>query len=103
MTRLFDKFKRRMESTTPAWAGLVVVIFLIAQAYVLMEWIFYVTKPSFLDLYAPLEKLKIVFVCGGLAAALSLLVLEPLPAVFLCPCQPAASRNLSCHGVAHAG
>ena len=49
------------------------VVFLVAQLYVLMEWVFLVTKPSFLNVFSRPDKLKILFISGVLAAVVSLL------------------------------
>ena len=47
-------------------------VFLVAQLYVLMEWLFLVTKPSFLNVFSWPDKLKILFISGVLAAVVSL-------------------------------
>jgi arylsulfatase A-like enzyme len=48
---------------------------LIAFLYVFMEWIFYVTKPSFMDLLAWSDKIKIFLITGFVVALLAMLAL----------------------------
>ena len=60
----FELFKRSAVNTL-----------LISFLYVFMEWIFYVTKPSFMDLLSWGDKTKIFLVTGLVIALLSVLVL----------------------------
>lgn len=76
--RIDEKIKQRLNSTTYDWSGLLVVTFVVAQLYVLMEWVFLVTKPSFLDMFSLPDKLQILFLTGSLAASVSLLGLAVL-------------------------
>lgn len=46
--------------------------------YVLMEWVFYITKPSFMDILSFGEKLRVFLLSGLAVAALSVLVLPVL-------------------------
>ncbi len=48
------------------------LVILHAYFYVFMEWLFFVTKPSALSLLTWLEKLRTLFVAGGVFAAVSL-------------------------------
>ena len=66
------KFDQHLNSAPPAWSGLVATVFLVAQLYVLMEWVFLATKPSFLNVFSWPDKLKILFTSGVLAAGVSL-------------------------------
>ena len=43
--------------------------------YAFMEWIFFVTKPSALSLLSTFEKLRVLFVTGGVIALVSLILL----------------------------
>lgn len=66
--------------------------------YILMEWIFFVTKPSFMTILSLGEKIKILLIAGFAAAAISLLT---LPLFFLLdgilsPVLP-FFRKIACH------
>jgi arylsulfatase A-like enzyme len=65
-------------------AALIVTTILNAFFYAVMEWIFFVTKPSALSLLGIFEKVRILFVTGGMLALATLLVLFLLllPALF---------------------
>jgi glucan phosphoethanolaminetransferase (alkaline phosphatase superfamily) len=56
-------------------SALIVTTLLNAFFYALMEWIFFVTKPSALSLLSLFEKVRILFVTGGTIALATLLVL----------------------------
>jgi arylsulfatase A-like enzyme len=60
----FELFKRCIVNTL-----------LIAFLYAFMEWVFFVTKPSFMDLLAWSDKVKIFLITGLVVALLSLLTL----------------------------
>ena len=88
---VMDKFTRRLQRASSSWAGLVLTTLLLAQGYVLLEWVFYVTKPSFLDLFTLLDKLAVLVTGAALAALLALLglgVLGGLGRVFRLNCSP---------------
>ena len=65
-------------------SALVIATILNAFFYALMEWIFFVTKPSALSLLSLFEKVRIFFVTGGTIAlaALIVLFLLLLPSLF---------------------
>jgi arylsulfatase A-like enzyme len=50
------------------------VVFFVTHLYVFLEWIFYVTKPSFLDLFSMLDKVKVLFLGAALATTICLLL-----------------------------
>ena len=56
-------------------SALIVATILNAFFYALMEWIFFVTKPSALSLLSLFEKIRILFVAGGTFALAALIVL----------------------------
>ena len=62
----------------PDWAGLFLLTFILGHLYVLLEWVFTVTRPSYLDVFPWLDKLKVLLFSGALAAGLSLLGLGAL-------------------------
>jgi hypothetical protein len=68
-----------------AWGGLLTAAVLSAYFYVFMEWLFYVTKPSFMDLMSLWTKLGILLSNGLLFAGVSLLLLVLLYLVSLAP------------------
>jgi hypothetical protein len=49
-----------------------------AFAYIAFEWLFFITKPSFLDLIEPAKKVEIFFQTGFLLAFPSILIILPL-------------------------
>ncbi len=61
-----------------AWLHLASLSFLAAFLYVFMEWLFFVTKPSFMDLIPIWEKFGVLLLTWLLLAALSLAILAPL-------------------------
>ncbi len=65
-------------------SALIIATILNAFFYALMEWIFFVTKPSALSLLSLFEKVRIFFVTGGTMAlaALIVLFLLLLPSLF---------------------
>ena len=65
--------RQRLSYTPPGWAGLFLLTFILAQLYVLSEWVFTVTKPSYLDVFAWGDKLEVLLLSGALASVLSLL------------------------------
>jgi hypothetical protein len=87
--RILNRWQLRLDTATAAWAGLALVGLLVAQSYVLMEWVFFVTKPSFLDLYSLADKVM-VLVLGG--ALLSSAVLLAVGVLFLLSRLPALKR-----------
>lgn len=65
-------------------SALIVTTILNAFFYAVMEWVFFITKPSALSLLSPFEKTRILFVTGGMIALATLLALFLLilPALF---------------------
>lgn len=57
------------------WKQSVINTILVAYFFVLMEWVFFATKPSFMDFLNLGEKVKVLLVTGFEAALISLLVL----------------------------
>ena len=72
--RFLDQYKGRLKTASSAWSGLALTVLLLAQGYVLMEWVFYVTKPSFLDLFSTQDKLAVLVVSAAITAGMSLAV-----------------------------
>ncbi len=54
----------------------VIKVVLVAFLYVFMEWIFFVTKPSFMNLLNLGEKVKILFIAGLVVSIFSLVILS---------------------------
>ncbi|MFZ5858983.1 MAG: sulfatase-like hydrolase/transferase [Chloroflexota bacterium] len=75
-------------------SALVIATILNAFFYALMEWIFFVTKPSALSLLSLFEKVRIFFVTGGTMALAALIVLSLLllPSLFT---RDTAQRRLA--------
>ncbi len=63
--RPLDYFKRT------AWNNLFFLTIVAAYFYVFMEWLFFVTKPSFMDLMGWIEKVEILLVTGFIIAMVS--------------------------------
>jgi len=55
-------------TTAPDWRALFNFTVMSAYFYSFMEWIFFVTKPSSLSLLTFFEKLKVLFITGGVIA-----------------------------------
>ena len=72
------KIQQRLQHTPPRWAGLFLLTFILGHLYVLLEWIFTVTRPSYLDMFPLLANLKVLLFGGALAAGLGLLGLGAL-------------------------
>ncbi len=66
------KLQQRLSRTPPDWHGLFLLTFILAHLYVLSEWMFTVTRPSYLDVFSWLDKLEVLLFGGALVAALSL-------------------------------
>lgn len=75
LATLKDKTKAHFKNTQSDWWLLSLIVFISAQLYVLMEWIFHVTKYSFLNMLSIQDKVRALFFTGVMAAGLSLLVL----------------------------
>ncbi|RJP55582.1 MAG: hypothetical protein C4583_00415 [Anaerolineaceae bacterium] len=75
-------------------SALIIATILNAFFYALMEWIFFVTKPSALSLLSLFEKVRILFVTGGTIALAALIVLFSLlvPSLFT---RDTAQRRLA--------
>ena len=72
------KIQQRLQHTPPRWAGLFLLTFILGHLYVLLEWIFTVTRPSYLDMFPLLANLKVLFFGSALASGLGLLGLAAL-------------------------
>ncbi|MGE5465164.1 MAG: sulfatase [Syntrophothermus sp.] len=57
------------------WRSLFILTLLVSYFFVFMEWVFFVTKPSFMSAMSLVEKLETLFVTGGVLAILSTLIL----------------------------
>ncbi|MCU0486811.1 MAG: hypothetical protein MUC85_11965, partial [Anaerolineales bacterium] len=64
--------------TPPRWAGLFLLTFILGHLYVLLEWIFTVTRPSYLDMFPLLANLRVLLFGSALAAGLAMLGLGAL-------------------------
>jgi arylsulfatase A-like enzyme len=69
---LHTKLQQRLSRTPPDWRGLFLLTFILAQLYALSEWVFTVTRPSYLDVFSWFDKLEVLLFGGALVAALSL-------------------------------
>ncbi|MDR3575875.1 MAG: sulfatase-like hydrolase/transferase [Anaerolineaceae bacterium] len=68
-----------------SWANLAALAALAIYFYVFMEWLFMVTKPSFMDAMPLVEKLGILLLCGLFLAAIGLFLLLVLYGISLLP------------------
>jgi hypothetical protein len=68
-----------------SWGKLVVLTILAVYFYVFMEWLFYATKPSFMDLMPIWTKLGILLLSGSLITGICLVLIAVLWAVSLVP------------------
>lgn len=59
------------------WISLLAAGFLASYAYVFMEWLFLITKPSFMSVVPFTDKLEVLFFTGSLVFALCSLLLFP--------------------------
>lgn len=89
-----ETIRRKYRLIPTKWSGLVVIVFSVAQLYVLMEWVFMVTKPSFFDVFTSSEKLQALVIAGSLAAGVSLFVLG---LAYLLGCLLGLSRSPKVH------
>ena len=99
-----DKLQRRLSRTPGGWKGLCLVTLILGHLYVLAEWVFTVTKASYLDVYSWPDKLRVLGFSGALVASLSLAGLgiagagraagraAPLAEAVLLAGEPAACR-----------
>ena len=62
-----------------------ITTFLAAYAYVLMEWLFFITKPSFLSIYSFIEKFEILLFAGAFLAGVGYIFTFPILAISLVP------------------
>ena len=79
-----------MTSTSPKspnlnWRTLIILTVYSAYFYAFMEWLFFVTKPSSLSILSLFEKIKILFVTGGIVAltVLACLLILSIPALLV--------------------
>ena len=68
----------RLSKAQSGWAGLFGVTFILGQLYMLMEWGFLITRPSYLDVSPWSGKLLVLLFSAALMSALSLLGLGAL-------------------------
>jgi hypothetical protein len=66
---------RKIRPISQAWGYLLPITFLSAYLYIFLEWLFIVTKPSFMDLFGLAQKLEIALFAASSLAFVSLLVL----------------------------
>ena len=59
-----------------SWKLLYSITFVLVYLYFLMEWIFLVTKPSFMDVLSPGRKIEILLFSASLAAALFFILIS---------------------------
>ena len=74
----------------PAWKRLLTLTILSAYAYVFMEWLFFVTKPSFMSMITPAERSGLLLLSGLAFAMLGigLLLVSQILDVFLVVLSP---------------
>ncbi len=70
-----EKLTAKLRTASPGIIGFGLVSILVSALYVLMEWVFIVTKPSFLDVFTFWDKGKVLILGMTLAGGLSLLLL----------------------------
>lgn len=68
------------QTRVPLWKHAVTQIILVSFFYILMEWIFFVTKSSFMDALPFSEKVRLLLVTGF---AVTMIALLTLPVIFL--------------------
>jgi arylsulfatase A-like enzyme len=68
-----------------SWASLYMVTFLTATLYGFMEWLFTITRPSYLSELAFINQLGVLFFASAFLAGLGLLILTPLLLLGLLP------------------
>ncbi len=68
-----------------SWRSLFLITFLAVYLYVFMEWLFDVTKPSFMSAFSFQEKVGIFLFSGALGSALCFLLLSLLALIGLLP------------------
>jgi hypothetical protein len=68
-----------------SWSGLVLLIFLAAYLLVFSEWLFAVTKPSFLNALTFAQQLRVFLAAAALVTALVILCLSPLAILGVLP------------------
>ena len=67
--------RQQLNARVSAWKILFTITILAAYFYTLMEWIFYVTKPSFMSMMSFPEKLGILLLSGLFYSFLSMLLI----------------------------
>jgi arylsulfatase A-like enzyme len=80
LKKIFGFAKRDIQEHTIPWRNLFLVAFFSGLAYVFMEWLFIVTKPSFMDSLAFIQKLwillfAIALINSGILLLLSVIVI----------------------------
>jgi hypothetical protein len=74
-----------LKKSTLSWSSLFLVTFLVAYLYIFNEWLFAVTKPSFLNGLGFPQQLQILLTISALLASLCFLCLAPLVILGLIP------------------
>lgn len=77
--------KHNAPGNHPSWGNLVILIFISAFAYMLMEWLFMVTKPSFMESLPLIARVDILFFSNALIVIIVLAVLIPLIVISFLP------------------
>jgi hypothetical protein len=65
----------QIKNSSISWDGLIFLTCLSAMLLILMEWVFLLTKPSFLDLFSPVKKVGTVLFGMALFASSALIIL----------------------------
>ena len=78
LTDRIASWKQKAAAARLSWGRLFTQAVLAAFAYAFMEWLFFATKPSFMDAIAFTNKLEILFIAGLVLAGGVLGVLLPL-------------------------
>jgi hypothetical protein len=76
-----------------SWKLLYVITFTLVYLYFLMEWIFLVTKPSFMDVLGPGRKIEILFFSASLAAAVFFILISVVAIISKLPLFRKSNSN----------
>jgi arylsulfatase A-like enzyme len=74
-------FSENVNRSSPSLVRIAILICSVATAWVFFEWLFFATKPSFMTLYSPWE--KVALLCGTALILSFLLLLASLPLIAL--------------------
>jgi arylsulfatase A-like enzyme len=67
-------FRTWVRSISPGWKRLFVLMVIAGYVYIFMEWVFFITMPSFMDIFSLLEKVEIFLLSGFLLAIVGMLL-----------------------------